>query len=159
MKCVSAAEYVEQFGVAVDGWPDISPLVGDAGSQNGRVLRADFPRVGDRFVEFALLSEIGRGAFARVYLAEQSDLARRQVVLKITTTRSLEPQHLARLQHTNIVPIYSVHEWNGWLAVCMPYFGSRTLADLMGAIAATDDLPQSGAELLSTVAGVATKRW
>jgi eukaryotic-like serine/threonine-protein kinase len=150
---VSAAEYAKQFGVAVDAWPEISPSVGDASGQNGRVTGEDFPKVGDRFADFKLRSEIGRGAFARVYLAEQSDLARRPVVLKISTTHSLEPQHLARLQHTNIVPIYSVHEWHNWLAVCMPFFGSRTLADLTGAVAATDKFPRSGAALLSTVAG------
>jgi len=150
----TAAEYADQFGVAVDAWPEISPLVGDGSFQQARLSRDDFPSVGERFADFTLLSVLGRGAFARVYLAEQSDLARRSVVLKITNSRSLEPQHLARLQHTNIVPIYSVHESRGWLAVCMPYFGSQTVADLVGAIATTEKLPQSGAALLSTVAGV-----
>ena len=154
-ECVSAAEYADQYGVSVDAWPTVSPSPAVSGKvvQNDCRAHVDFPRVGDQLAGFTLISEIGRGAFATVFLAEQSDLARRPVALKVTTTRTLEPQHLARLQHTNIVPIYSVHESHGLLAVCMPFFGSRTLADVMGIVAAADKLPKSGAALLSTVAG------
>ena len=52
-------------------------------------------------------------------------------MLKITAPRSVEPQRLARLQHTNIVPIYSVHQDEGLLGICMPYLGRRTLADVL----------------------------
>ena len=34
----------------------------------------------------------------------------RPVVLKVSAIEGSEPQTLAQLQHTNIVPIYSVHE-------------------------------------------------
>ena len=68
------------------------------------------PDVGDEVFGFRLRQPLGEGAFARVFLAEQADLAGRPVVLKITAIEGSEPQTLAQLQHTNIVPIYSLHE-------------------------------------------------
>ena len=43
----------------------------------------------------------------------------------------MEPEQLAKLQHTNIVPIHSVHEFEGLHAICMPYFGRLMLVDLL----------------------------
>ncbi len=88
---------------------------------------------GEELFGFRLRHELGRGAFASVYLAEQRDLACRPVVLKISATEGTEHQTLARLQHTNIVPIFSAHEDEGagLRAVCMPYFGGATLANVL----------------------------
>jgi serine/threonine protein kinase/Flp pilus assembly protein TadD len=55
------------------------------------------------------------------------------------------------LQHTNIVPIYSVHRANPYQAVCMPYFGATTLADLLKNWRQRESLPESGKELVSTL--------
>src|SRR5687768_5415081 len=68
------------------------------------------PRTGEELFNFRLRRELGHGAFARVFLAEQADLAGRPVVLKISAIAGNEPQTLAQLQHTHIVPIHSVHE-------------------------------------------------
>src|SRR3954452_7379068 len=91
------------------------------------------PAMSDDIFHFRLRRELGRGAFARVFLAEQADLAGRPVVLKCTTIEGSEPQTLAQLQHTNIVPIYSVHEDRaaGLRAVCMPYFGGASFAQVL----------------------------
>ena len=70
----------------------------------------NLPNPGETLGGFRLVSELGRGAFARVYLAEQSDLGRRLVALKVSRAEGDEPQILARLQHTHIVPIFSVHD-------------------------------------------------
>jgi serine/threonine protein kinase/tetratricopeptide (TPR) repeat protein len=83
------------------------------------------------FLGFRLVEELGQGAFARVYLAEQAILANRQVALKITLRPNSEPERLARLQHTNIVPVYSVHNAPPVQVICMPYLGRRTIADLI----------------------------
>jgi serine/threonine protein kinase/tetratricopeptide (TPR) repeat protein len=91
---------------------------------------ARLPEVGSRFAGFDLLLELGRGAFARVFLAAQADLAHRYVALKVSTRQHGEPQVLARLQHTNVVPVYSVHQEGVFQAVCMPYLGAATLADV-----------------------------
>jgi serine/threonine protein kinase/Flp pilus assembly protein TadD len=89
------------------------------------------PEVGQSFLGFKLVGELGRGAFAKVFLAEQQTLAGRQVALKITLRPTREPDRLARLQHPNIVPVYSVHPANPAQVICMPFRGRRTLSDLL----------------------------
>lgn len=93
---------------------------------------ASFPEVGSRFLGFQLISELGKGTFGRVYLAKQGELADRSVALKISPDVGKESRNLARLQHANIVPIHSVHHAPPWHAICMPFLGARTLADLVG---------------------------
>jgi len=45
--------------------------------------RKKWPEPGDEFVGFNVVRELGRGAFARVYLATEPDLGGRTVVLKV----------------------------------------------------------------------------
>jgi hypothetical protein len=42
------------------------------------------PKAGSEFLGFELVDEIGRGAFGRVFLARERELAGRLVVVKIT---------------------------------------------------------------------------
>jgi serine/threonine protein kinase/Flp pilus assembly protein TadD len=91
------------------------------------------PRVGDTLLGFKLVGELGRGAFARVFLAEQEVLASRPVALKVTLRPTREAQRLARLQHTNVVPVYSVHDDGPVQVICMPFLGRTTIADLIRA--------------------------
>jgi serine/threonine protein kinase/Flp pilus assembly protein TadD len=94
-------------------------------------VAATLPEPGSEFCGFQLVREIGRGAFGRVYLARQGDLAGRAVALKLSAELVDESHWLAQLQHTNIVPIYSVHRAGPVQALCMPYLGSVTLADVL----------------------------
>ncbi len=123
--------------------------------EGGRVAgaAAAMPAVGDAFLDFRLVAELGRGAFARVYLAEQPELAGRQVVLKVAGDVHGETQRLAQLQHTHIVPVYSLHRSGPFQAVCMPYFGSTTLADLLHDLEGRPSLPASGRAVVSTLRG------
>jgi serine/threonine protein kinase/Flp pilus assembly protein TadD len=89
------------------------------------------PEVGETYLGFRLVQELGRGSFARVFLAEQEALAGRQVALKVTLRPTREPERLAKLQHPNIVPVYSVHPAPPAQVICMPFRGLRTLADLL----------------------------
>jgi tetratricopeptide (TPR) repeat protein len=93
----------------------------------------EFPRPGEVVNRFRILSELGRGGFARVYLAEQIDLADRRVALKVSEPSAEEPQNLSRLQHTHIVPIHSLHldSETGWQLLCMPYLGGANLAQVL----------------------------
>lgn len=109
------------------------------------------PRVGDVFLGFRLIGELGRGGFGRVYLALQGDLADRPVALKVSPELSGESQMLAQLQHTNIVPIYSTHRVAPLQAVCMPYFGSTTLRHVLDDLEGQDTLPLSGRGLLGAL--------
>src|SRR2546427_733509 len=71
-------------------------------AERGDGDRLAFPAPGDVVAGFRIRSELGRGAFARVYLAEQADLANRLVALKVSQAVGDESQLLARLQHTHI---------------------------------------------------------
>lgn len=95
-----------------------------------------FPEAGATLGEFTLLSELGRGARGRVFLASQAALAARPVVLKLTPCEGEEHLSLARLQHTHIVPIYSAQDDldRNLRVLCMPCFGGITLARLLEAL-------------------------
>lgn len=91
------------------------------------------PEPGDTFLGFELIEELGRGAFARVYLAREKALGNRLVALKIAPHGWAEADILGRLQHPNIVPVFSVtNDLDSPLtAVCMPYRGRATLCDVL----------------------------
>jgi serine/threonine protein kinase/Tfp pilus assembly protein PilF len=93
----------------------------------------DFPEAGQTIAGFYLVEELGRGAFARVFLAQERQLADRLVALKVARTGSREPQTLARLQHTHIVPVHSsrADPASGLHLLWMPYFGRLTLARIL----------------------------
>jgi serine/threonine protein kinase/Flp pilus assembly protein TadD len=119
------------------------------------------PSPGDTLFGFRLGQELGRGAFACVYLARQHDLAGRPVVLKVSGRDGDEPQTLAQLQHTNIVPIYSVHEDRdlGLRAVCMPYFGGASLSDVLHEVWAGKGRPSRGEQLVEALKAVSGPPW
>ena len=93
----------------------------------------DWPETGQAFQGFHILGELGRGAFARVFLAQEVALGNRLVAVKVSTDGAGEAEILGRLQHPNIVPVYSVQEdaETGLSFVCMPYLGRTTLCDLL----------------------------
>ncbi len=99
------------------------------------------------FLGYQLIRELGRGAFARVFLARQLDLADRLVVIKVAADLRGEPETLARLQHEHIVPIFAVHKAGPLRAFCMPYFGSVTLADVLGEVQKLPCVPRTGERL------------
>jgi serine/threonine protein kinase len=81
---------------------------------------------------FQVLGLLGRGQFGQVYLATQPALGDRMVVLKVSDDGAAEANTLGRLDHPNIVPVYSAHHdtASGLTVVCMPYLGSATLEDV-----------------------------
>jgi eukaryotic-like serine/threonine-protein kinase len=112
---------------------------------------ARWPQAGTEFAGFRLVEELGRGAFGRVFRAAQGDLAGRPVALKVGIGLFPESQTLARLQHTNIVPIHSVHRLGLLQAVCMPFLGRTTLVRVIEGMRDQPSLPASGDVLRSTV--------
>ncbi|MBV8488462.1 MAG: protein kinase, partial [Planctomycetaceae bacterium] len=95
--------------------------------------RISLPRVGEEINGFRLLLELGRGAFARVFLAEELSLGGRLVALKVSRAEGDEPRMLARLQHAHIVPVHSVYDdpATGLRFLCMPFFGGANLAQVL----------------------------
>ena len=98
---------------------------------------------------FRLVQQIGEGAMGQVYLATQNELSNRFVVLKIVSEPLAEPQNMALMQHTNIVPIYSIHEILSRSVICMPYAGRVTLKDILDD--RTNDSHGAGQSLVTTV--------
>jgi serine/threonine protein kinase len=91
--------------------------------------------------EFRLLREIGRGGMGVVYEAEQTSLKRR-VALKVlrfgvvadedATKRFLrEATTVARLHHTNIVPIFAIGTEKSVHFYAMQFIEGRSLADVI----------------------------
>jgi serine/threonine protein kinase/tetratricopeptide (TPR) repeat protein len=109
------------------------PRLSLAGSSVGSRARLTvrLPEPGEVFSGFRLMEELGHGTFARVYLARQEALAGREVAVKLSLKATREPERLARLQHTNVVPVYSVHTQSAVQVICMPFLGRRTLADAL----------------------------
>ena len=70
-------------------------------AQNASMHFAD----GEQIDDFCIIGELGTGAFARVYLAQQVSLQRR-VALKVTSQNSHEAKVLSQLDHPNIVRVY-----------------------------------------------------
>jgi serine/threonine protein kinase len=105
------------------------------------------------FPTFEVMAELGHGSGGRVYLARQTPLGKRLVVLKVIPSENVEHLSLARLQHTNIVPLYGVFDDpNGKRrALCMPYFGSTTLFHIFDAVASIPIGKRRGRDILNVL--------
>ncbi|MFL5331254.1 MAG: protein kinase domain-containing protein [Gemmataceae bacterium] len=140
-------EYEDRYGIDTRGWPVPSRFATTTDNTVGR-----YPQIGETINDFELIEELGRGSFARVYLAQQRDLGGRPVALKVSTKfRAGEPETLARLQHTHIVPIYSAHRSGPFELIVMPFLGATTLADLLGGLHKRSTWPASGQALADTI--------
>lgn len=113
----------------------------------------DYPTAGDTIAGFRLIEDLGRGARGRVYLATQTDLSSRPVVLKLTPLDGAEHLLLARLQHTHIVPVYSVADdtERNVRSLCMPYFGRATLASVLTALANVPLTARTGQHIVTAI--------
>jgi serine/threonine protein kinase/Tfp pilus assembly protein PilF len=98
-----------------------------------KAFPAGWPQAGDKVGEFTLVRELGRGAFARVFLATEATTGDRPVALKLTRGGAAEARTLGRLVHPNVVPIHSACKdpATGLTLVCMPFLGGATLLDVL----------------------------
>jgi len=118
------------------------------------------PHPGDELAGFRIVLELGRGAFARVYLAEEVNLGRRLVAIKVSRPDGDEPQILARLQHTHIVPVHSVCDdpASGFRILCMPFFGGANLAQVLEAAGGLVPVGHDGRSLVKALDEVSRSR-
>ncbi len=100
--------------------------------------------------EYRILREIGRGGMGIVYEAEQVSLGR-HVALKVLPAHSLldpkrlerfqrEAKAVARLHHTNIVPIYGVGEHAGLHYIAMQFIAGQSLDRILYALQKQQEL-------------------
>jgi serine/threonine protein kinase/thioredoxin-like negative regulator of GroEL len=122
----------------------------------------ELPDVGDAIGPFVMRRELGRGSFARVFLAEQANLENRLVVVKVTTRPTREPWLLARVRHAHIVEIVSHHVVNDgafrFQLICMPFWGGATLSTVLAARRRRGQA-LSGADLLVDLDTVAASEY
>jgi eukaryotic-like serine/threonine-protein kinase len=111
------------------------------------------PKLGDLLGPFRLVSELGRGASGKTYLAVEPGLADRLVVLKVMPDDQEEHLSLARLQHTHIIPLFAEHAFpdQGLRALCMPYLGGASLARVLEGLGGYPFSQLSGRRLLEVL--------
>ena len=106
---------------------------------------------GARIDDFEIISLLGRGAFGAVYLARQVSLDR-QVALKVTAWQGGEGRKMARLEHENIVQVFSETAFDGRTRLlCMQYVCRPDLQAVLDELAEFLPAERSGQKLLETV--------
>ncbi len=133
----------------------------DASQLLGWSEPADLPEVGDEIGPYRLVRELGRGGFARVFLAEQADLDDRLVVVKVSRQVTPEPRLLARARHPHIVEVlwHGLAEGGALQLICMPFLGGATLAALLAVRPRRGARPRSGRDLLAALDRVAAPEY
>jgi serine/threonine protein kinase len=119
---------------------------------------SQLPVPGQHFFGFDLEEELGRGAFAHVFLAREPRVGSRRVVVKATLHADGEADTLGKFRHPNVAQIHSARhdEKTGFSIVCMPFLGGRTLLSVIERIAGQKIMPGRADALL---AAAKDKRW
>ncbi|HSQ56044.1 MAG TPA: protein kinase, partial [Gemmata sp.] len=145
------SDYRERLGVELGASAGEAHITHDTPAAPTAWPNERIPQLGDTIPPgYHLVEELGRGAFGRVFLASETGLGGRPVVVKISSKLAGEPLTLARLQHTNIVPVYAAHRVGNSTALVMPFLGRTTLADLVDSLRA-GATPHSGRGMVSTL--------
>jgi serine/threonine protein kinase len=118
---------------------------------------AGLPAAGQRFGDFELVSLLGSGSFAKVYLARQISLDR-QVALKVSANRGAEARTLASLEHDHIVHVFSeIVDAEGDLRLlCIQYVPGTTLEWLIQALARRPPGEWSGRAIVEAIDALST---
>jgi serine/threonine protein kinase len=114
---------------------------------------AVFPSAGEELGSFRLLEELGQGASGKTYLAAERALLDRLVVLKVISDDQEEHLSLARLRHTHIIPLFSEQTFpeRGLRALCMPYLGGASLAQILEGVSEIPLAERRGRHLLAVI--------
>ncbi|HEX3148033.1 MAG TPA: serine/threonine-protein kinase [Gemmataceae bacterium] len=118
-------------------------------------LEVAWPATGDSFEGMTIVRELGRGAFARAYLAEDPETGSRPVVLKLSPTPSVEARLLGNLRHPHVAEVHWARRTEGLSAICLRYEGAATLRDaVVAAFDVKNATRPSGRSILSTIADI-----
>ena len=118
-------------------------------------LRESFA-AGQTLDDFQLLAEVGRGAFATVFLARQVSMGR-IVALKVSADRGDEARTLAQLDHPHIVRVYDQKRLPAdrnrqpLRLIYEQYLSGGTLADIVIRVRRTPARDRTGAILVDAV--------
>jgi serine/threonine protein kinase len=157
---VDLKEYQDRFP---DRASELGRLLGAVSTYATTTLRAPQPMVhlnpGDQVDDFDLLTLLGEGAFAKVFLARQRSL-QRLVALKVSAARGTEPQTLAQLDHPHIVRVYDqkVMTGGGMRLLYMPYVSGGTLQSVLEHARAVPPDKRTGKTLVEAIDRVLQRR-
>jgi serine/threonine protein kinase len=145
----SVSEYAAKYPELADEIRDLFPgllLMEDvrpeAGEATGPFTPIAAPSGPKRLGDYRILREVGHGGMGVVYEAEQVSLDR-HVALKVLPAAGLmnptllerfrrEAKSAARLQHTNIVPVFGVGEAGGSHYYAMQFIQGQSLDQVLG---------------------------
>ena len=115
-----------------------------------------WPQPGDHFEGLTVIRELGRGAFARAYLALDPDTGGRPVVLKLSPAPSREARTLGPIAHPHVVAVHWARRVRGLHVICMPFVGATTLGDVIEVAFRhpTAGQPRSSQTILSAIDAV-----
>ena len=107
---------------------------------------------GDRIDDFDLLTKLGKGAFASVYLARQISM-QRIVAVKVSSDKGLEPQTMAQLDHPHIVRVYDqrILPERKLRLLYMQYIPGGTLEGVVTVMRALPPAERSGQAMLDSL--------
>ncbi|MEJ7638016.1 MAG: hypothetical protein WKF75_08560 [Singulisphaera sp.] len=109
------ADYLRRFPGHTIGWTGSSACTRSWTHRKPKVGRTRVAARGrGRGQSVPPAARLGRGGSARVFLAEQSDLEHRLVVLKVSTRATSEPLLLARARHAHIVEAAPASDDRRW---------------------------------------------
>ncbi|MEV6095574.1 serine/threonine-protein kinase [Nocardia sp. NPDC051981] len=148
----------------VTRYEDPSQLVGTPAEPTGGITTPetgellDRIEIGQRIDDFDLLTSLGSGAFARVFLARQRSL-QRLVAVKISADHGTEPQTLAQLDHDYIVRVFDqrlmsdlrTESGRRLRLLYMQFLPGGTLLGVLRWVRATPPAQRSGQLLLDAV--------
>lgn len=114
--------------------------------------RLDEIDVGQTLEDFELLIRLGRGGFARVFLARQRSM-QRLVAVKISADQGAEGQTLAQLDHDHIVRVYDqrILPEKGLRLLYMQYLPGGTLQQVIELLRETPPEQRTGAVYFQAV--------
>jgi len=153
----SVAEYTERYPQFAEAIEDIFPAVAmmeqirsaDAAERRATFQRSGPAKVPEAIGDFTIIKEIGRGGMGIVYEAQQQSLARRVAVKVLPKHVLLLDEHLgrfqreaqttAKLQHTNIVPVFGVGQQDGLHYYVMPLVRGVGLDEVIRELKSTGD--------------------
>jgi WD40 repeat protein/serine/threonine protein kinase/tetratricopeptide (TPR) repeat protein len=141
-RCPEHADAIRELFPALVKLEQLKPVAGDLTGAGGPAAGPHGGAVLERLGDFRLLREVGRGGMGVVYEAEQISLGR-HVALKVLPAQALlDPRHLlrfqrearavARLHHTNIVPVHGVGHDDGLHYYVMQFIQGLGLDEVLG---------------------------
>ena len=156
---VSTAEYLDRFPAQAT---ELRRLFAAGTAPQVTVMAGERPHeipAGGALDDFDLLTILGEGAFARVFLARQRSM-QRLVALKVSADRGDESRTLAQLDHPYIVRVYDqrVLPERGLRLLYMPYLPGGTLQEVVRLVRKTAIDRRSGAMLPQAVDEALAKR-